>query len=762
MAGDSPDPPWLDASIPMGVVSMEGRFVRVNQALARVLGRDKDDLMKVGPLAVTHPADRDRLVAMLGLMRAGSMAHAKFRQRLLAAGGEPVDALVSGSVVYAGDGAPTAFAFMVETASPAGRQTEWDSLFAHTRQGIAVIGPDGRHARVNHAYAAILGYAPSDLQGVPWRDTVPADCIAELERAHAEMLRRGSAWLEVLAVRRDGSCFEAEIELVVSDDADRTPSGHLCLLRDTGARKDAELRRSELLRLSSLALQGAGLDALIEDAVRTVGGVLQAEVTADEDGGVPVLHARPGQARELGSDELVFLQTVSSLLGDVARAERAGQRIRQARHDGATGLPDATLFVERLEQALAGRAEPLLTVLVLGVDPEWREMDWGARSSQADMRGAIAERVQACLGPDDFLARLGDRSFGILVATHDELAVAARARCLLKATSRPFITAGEEHTVHATLGVAAANRGDDPRELIDAADRARRRARELGRDRFEFSEFSDELPESPVHDLSDDIRGALSREELRLRYQPIFDLSDRSIRGVEVLLRWEHPSRTVLPLEVFLPAARRTGAIVPIGQWVLDQSLRQLARWNEELEREEPLRLFVNLSARELADESVVNVVAAAIERTQTDPEQLAVEVSDPILIDVGGAMWRSVIGLRELGAAVVLDQFGTALSSLSQLERFPIDMVKLDRSCVAGVADNGRDRAVVKAVVDVAEASGLTAIACGVESERQARALAVLGCHGAQGFLFAEPRAARAVTKLLRWRDQRADREAS
>ena len=598
--------------------------------------------------------------------------------------------------MYGGDGAPTAFAFMVETASPAGRQAEWDSLFAHTRQGIAVIGPDGRHARVNQAYAAILGYAPSDLQGVPWRDTVPADCIGELERAHAEMLRRGSAWLEVLAVRRDGSCIEAEIELVVSDDADRTPSGHLCLLRDTGARKDAELRRSELL------------------------------------------------------------------LGDVARAERAAQRIRQARHDGATGLPDATLFVERLEQALAGRAEPSLTVLVLGVDPEWREMEWRARSSQADMRRAIAERIQACIGPDDFLARLGDRSFGILVATHDELAVAARARCLLKATSRPFITAGEEHTVHATLGVAAANRGDDPRELIDAADRARRRARELGRDRFEFSEFSDELPESPVDDLSDDIRGALSREELRLRYQPIFDLSDRSIRGVEALLRWEHPSRTVLPLEVFLPAARRTGAIVPIGQWVLEQSLRQLARWNEELEREEPLRLFVNLSARELADESVVNVVAAAIERTQTHPEQLAVEVSDPILIDVGGAMWRSVIGLRELSAAVVLDQFGTALSSLSHLERFPIDMVKLDRSCVAGVADNGRDRALVKAVVDVAEASGLTAIACGVESERQLRALASLGCHGAQGFLFAEPRAARAVTKLLRWRDQRADREAS
>ena len=194
MAGDSPDPAWLDASIPMGVVSMDGRFVRVNQALARVLGRDEDELMKAGPLAVTHPGYCDRVVAMLGLMRAGSMAHA-VRQRLLPAGGTPVDALVSGSVMYAGDGAPTAFAFMVETASPAGRQAEWDSLFAHTRQGIAVIGPDGRHARSTKprrgpGYCALLirrvcrgaTWSPADLQGEPNGRTPRCSDAAALAR----------------------------------------------------------------------------------------------------------------------------------------------------------------------------------------------------------------------------------------------------------------------------------------------------------------------------------------------------------------------------------------------------------------------------------------------------------------------------------------------------------------------------------------------------------------------------------------------------
>jgi PAS domain S-box-containing protein len=283
-----------------------------------------------------------------------------------------------------------------------------------------------------------------------------------------------------------------------------------------------------------------------------------------------------------------------------------------------------------------------------------------------------------------------------------------------------------------------------------------------GADRFEFSELSDQRPESPVRELLDGIRHALAREELRLRYQPVFDLADRSIRGLEVLLRWEHPSRTVLTPEMFLPAARRTGAITAIGRWVLEQSLSQLEQWNGELERAAPLRLFINLSARELADPSLVDALAGVLERARVRPEQLAVDVSDAALIEVYGAAWRSVVGLRELGVAIVLDRLGTTFSSLAHLEQLPIDVVKLDRSCVAGLPDDPRDRATVKAALGVAEARGLATIACGVETERQVQTLAGLGCTAAQGFLFAEPRAARAVTKLLRWRGETSSRAAS
>jgi PAS domain S-box-containing protein len=672
----------LDPATPAGVVSLEGQFLRVSPGLAAALGSDQEALLELGALAVTHPADRDRLTAMLGLMRAGSIGKTKFRQRWLSAGGRSLEGLVSGSVIQE-DGAPAAFEFTVEIASPAGRPTDWESLFAHTGQGIAAIGPDGRHVRVNEAYAALLGSVPDEVHGLPWLETVPPDCGPELERAREAMLATGSSRLETLVIRRDGSCFEAQIELVLIDEPGGTASGHLCLMR-----------RIE---------PHAGLDAPIDDA-------------------------EPDRTH----------------------------------YDGVTGLPDLARFVERLELSLRSAGAASVAVLVLAVETEQHRLGKPGRISQAAVLREIARRITAKLEVDGFVARLGDWSFVILLAGGDELALAATARSLLKSASEPIVASDETHVVHATLGIAVAHRGEDAADLIDAAERARRRARELGADRFEFTEPGPPRLETPARELLDDIRHALAREELRLRYQPVFDLADRRISGVEALLRWEHPSRTVLTPEMFLPAARRTGAIVPIGRWVLEHALRQLAEWSEELARGVPLRLFVNLSAPELADASLFDAVADGLERTRVSPRQLAVDVSDAALIDVRGAAWHSIAALRELGVAIVLDRFGTALSSLTHLERLPIDMVKLDRGCVARLPDDARDRGAVKAVAGVAEARGLTTIACGVETERQVDALTALGCAEAQGFLFAEPRAARAITKLLRWRGERSGRAAS
>lgn len=828
------------AATPMGVISLEGHFLRVNRALARVLGHTRDELMELGPLSVTHPADHDRMVAMIGLMRAGSIQKTKFRQRWLAPGGAPVEALVSGSVIHGEDGAPCAFSFTVERRSSlAARQPDWDSWFTHSRQGIAVIGPDGRHARVNEAYAATLGYTASELRGVPWLRTFPADCAAELERKYAEMLRQGSASTETLACRRDGSCFEAEIELVVNDDFDGSAKGHLCLMRDIGERRRVELRRSELLRLSLLGHDGAGFDALIDDAVRTVREVLQTELASffvpvadgeelrlragagwprpqldstparrsdtplggtltsgapvvsadicadprfaacpllaeagacgsatvlagDRNDPIGILGAHSRQPREFGPDEVRFLQAVSSLLAGAARRERIEHRVDRGQDDAVTGLPDAAGFAERLERALSRAAGATVAVIVVGVEFPRDLLERPERNAAADVLRETASRLAAPLGPGGFAGRLGDRSFGLVLTGTDELKAAAVARGLLRALTQPVLAGATDHTLHATVGIAVTSHAEDPCEVIDEADCARRRGRELGSDRLEFFDVEAAGEDSLGRALSDDLQLALRRDQLRLRYQPVYGLSDRSIRGVEALLYWEHPSRTVLPPELFLPVARRSGSIVPIGRWVLAESIRHLVRWNDELEGDSPLQLFVNVSIRELGTKSLPDDVAEALGAAGVAPEQLAVDIPEAALIQPLGAAAQSVAALRDLGVKIVLDRFGTALSSTSHLVRRPIDIVKLDRSCVAGVADRGRERAVVRSVLAMAESIGLGVIACGVETEREAQALLDVGAKHAQGTLFAEPVAARAMTKLLRWNRTRARRAAS
>jgi PAS domain S-box-containing protein len=680
------------AATPMGVISLEGHFLRVNRALASVLGRGRDELMEIGPLAVTHPADRDRMVAMMGLMRAGSVQKTKFRQRWLAGGDTPVEALVSGSVIHGDDGAPCALAFTVERrASRGSRQSEWESLYTHSRQGIAVVGSDGRHARVNDAYGAILGYAPSELRGVPWLRTFPADCTADLQRAHAEMLRLGSASLETLVVRRDGSCFEAAVELVVNDDFDGSPRGHLCLIRELDERGRDEPWRTELVRLGSAE-------------------------HADLDG----------------------------------------------RQDALTGLPDAGEFAERLEHALARAGGAPTAVLVIGVELPRTLPSPAGRNRRADVLRESASRVMSCLGATGIVARLGDGSFGICLPDGDELKAAALARSVLRAMTDPFVSGVSVDAVHATIGIAVTRHADDACELIDEADCARRRGRQLGSNRLELFDAEEGGPNSAGQQPADDLEGALLREELRLRYQPVFELTDRSICGVEVLLYWEHPSRTVLPPELFLPVARRSGAIIPIGRWVLEQSIRHFARWREEVGSERRLRLFVNVSTRELVSPSLPQSVAAALQAGDMAPEQLVLDIPEAALLHPRGAAGRSLLALRELGIAIAVDRFGTALSSAGDLGRHPIDLVKLDRSCVAGITEGGSERAVVRAVLGLAEASGLSVIACGVESERQVQALIELGADHAQGVLFAEPMAAPAVAKLLRWNGGRARRRAS
>jgi EAL domain-containing protein (putative c-di-GMP-specific phosphodiesterase class I) len=251
-------------------------------------------------------------------------------------------------------------------------------------------------------------------------------------------------------------------------------------------------------------------------------------------------------------------------------------------------------------------------------------------------------------------------------------------------------------------------------------------------------------------DIENALRRALERRELRVYYQPLVELATGRVRGVEALLRWEHPERGLLLPGDFIGVAEETGLIVPIGSWVLDQACRQVQRWQASIDGLHPLVVAVNLSGRQLGHPRLVDDVADVLEATAVDPALVELEITESVLMDDVDMSEDTLSRLKTLGVKLVVDDFGTGYSSLSYLRRFPVDVLKVDRSFVDGLGSDSGDSAIVNAVVTLAHALGLRAVAEGVESEGQLGELRRLGCDTAQGFHFAKPAPAHQISELL------------
>jgi EAL domain-containing protein (putative c-di-GMP-specific phosphodiesterase class I) len=246
------------------------------------------------------------------------------------------------------------------------------------------------------------------------------------------------------------------------------------------------------------------------------------------------------------------------------------------------------------------------------------------------------------------------------------------------------------------------------------------------------------------------LRRALENDEFRLHYQPFVGLRTGALEGFEALLRWEHPEQGLLAPDKFLAVAEETGLIVPIGKWVLEESARQLAEWQCRFPRGGPWTMAVNLSARQLARAGLAKQVAGVLASSGIEPSMLCLELTESVLIEATTPALAMLHSLKELGVQLSIDDFGTGYSSLSYLRRFPVDVVKVDRSFVAGLGVDGEDDAIVAAVVGLTQRLGLRAVAEGVETEDQAARLRDLGCDLAQGYLFARPQAPADVAPLL------------
>jgi diguanylate cyclase (GGDEF)-like protein len=454
---------------------------------------------------------------------------------------------------------------------------------------------------------------------------------------------------------------------------------------------------------------------------------------------------------------------VEELNSHIAEQERISLALEESKehfrhaafHDALTGLPNRALLSDQLRRSIerAKRNESyLFAILFLDLDRFKNINDSLGHIIGDQLLIAIARRVEECLRPTDTVARLGGDEFAILLdgldSYDDVIHVAERVQNEL---TLPFNLDGHEVYTSASIGIALSTTGyDQPENLLRDADIAMYRAKENGKARYEMFDTVMHARAVALLKLENDLRRAIERHEFRVFYQPIVALESDTIAGFEALVRWEHPERGIVPPNEFIMLAEETGLISEIGQHVLREACRQLRAWQWLSPLNRSLLMSVNLSGKQFKQPNLVQQIKNILQETELDPRSLKLEITESAIMENAEAATAQLMQLRDLGVLLSIDDFGTGYSSLSYLHRFPVTTLKIDRSFINRMGENGENSEIVRTIMTLASNLGMDVVAEGVEDEHHLKQLKALKCEYGQGYLFSKPVEAKKAGELL------------
>jgi diguanylate cyclase (GGDEF)-like protein/PAS domain S-box-containing protein len=780
---------------PVVVVGPDATITWGNAASERIFGLSRDEVIGRSGLELVHPDDLEFVAISLGTVQ-DKVAGNPIEIRVRAADGWRLVELVGAPI---GDGA---IALCLRDLTERrryeiahGEEARFRSLVHNAGAATMLVSADGIVESVSAAITRLTGIDQEDVLGTALRALVLDDdqhLVCETLKASTS----GAAETTTVRVHAPARGGSVPLELaVVNLLDDPTVGGYVVSAHDVTERVAVETELREALSLLQATLDSTADGILVVDADGHITSFnrrfaemwhLGAEILTardDERALTAVLDQLADPAAFLRKVEELYAQPYAesydmldfsdgrvferfsipqrvdgNIVGRVwsfrdltERKRLEDELVYRAFHDQLTGLPNKARFCDRVQHAAerSERSSEGFAVLFLDVDNFKTVNDSLGHEAGDRLLVSAAKRLGGVLRAGDTPARLGGDEFAVLLEhVSDPDTACDLAQRIRDAFRRPIEIGGRDVVSTVSIGIAFGGRRSTSEQILRDADLAMYTAKSRGKNRFELFESGQHDAAVVRVEVAADLRRALEQEELRLAYQPIVDTRSDTVVAVEALVRWDHPTRGLLPPGLFIPIAEDAGLMDDIGRQILERACLQAARWNAGVAPN--LAVSVNVSPRQLTGETIVDDVARALERARLDPASLVLEITETAMMRDTDVARRHLLALDEIGVGLALDDFGTGYSSLTYLQQFPIDVVKIDKSFVATIGQRTRNPSLAPAIIQLARTLDLVPVAEGVETHDQLVELRTLGCDLVQGFLLHRPQSAEALTAVL------------